>query len=75
MLVEPGDVQALAGAIGAAQRLDRYAVRRHAELTCWLDRMVDGYERCYDLVAGGATLAGGEDLHVRGTSLPTGRAS
>lgn len=53
VLVAPGDVAALATAVRAARRLDRVAVRRHAELTCGIDRMVDAYEACYaELVAG-----------------------
>ncbi|MEO9325403.1 glycosyltransferase family 4 protein [Nocardioides sp. C4-1] len=47
VLVEPGDQAALARAIRDARRLDRAAVRRHAERTCSLERMVDDYERCY----------------------------
>jgi glycosyltransferase involved in cell wall biosynthesis len=47
VLVEAGDIEALAGAVRAARRLDRAAVRRHAEATCSLDRMVDAYEDCY----------------------------
>lgn len=53
VLAEPGDVAALGLAVRAARRLDRAAVRRHAEATCSLERMVDAYERCYrSLVAG-----------------------
>ncbi len=54
ILVEPGDVAALARAVAAAQRLDRHVVRRHAERTCSSQRMVDGYERVYDRVVGGS---------------------
>ncbi len=46
-LVAPGDVDALAAALSRARRLDRRAVRRHAELTCGADAMIDAYERLY----------------------------
>ncbi|WP_246081940.1 glycosyltransferase family 4 protein [Nocardioides litoris] len=53
VLVAPGDVVALAGAVREARGLDRAAVRRHAERTCSLEVMVDGYERAYrELVHG-----------------------
>jgi glycosyltransferase involved in cell wall biosynthesis len=52
VLVEPGDVAALGHAIRAARRLDRPAVRRHAELPCSLAQMVDGYERSYASLVG-----------------------
>lgn len=52
VLVEPGDVDALAAAIPRAARLDRAAARRHAERTCSVETMVDDYERLYrDLAA------------------------
>lgn len=47
VLVPPGDVRALASAIDAATRLDRRAVRRHAEESGGLTRMVDDYEHRY----------------------------
>lgn len=47
VLVPPGDIDALAAAIPRASRLDRGAVRRHAERTCSVETMVDGYERLY----------------------------
>jgi glycosyltransferase involved in cell wall biosynthesis len=57
VLVEPGDVDALAAAVRAARRLDRLACRRHAELTCSIERMVDDYERCYRGVVDGPVAA------------------
>lgn len=57
VLVEPGDVDALARAVRAARRLDRAACRRHAELTCSLERMVDAYERCYEALLEGPVAA------------------
>jgi glycosyltransferase involved in cell wall biosynthesis len=47
VLVPPGDVDALAAAIPRSARLDRGAVRRHAERNCSVETMVDGYERLY----------------------------
>ncbi|SES45246.1 glycosyltransferase [Actinokineospora terrae] len=47
VLAEPGDVAGLAAAITAASGLDRRRVRAHAERTCSLTAMVDGYERLY----------------------------
>ncbi len=47
VLVPPDDVDALAAAIPRAARLDRAAVRRHAERTCSVETMVDGYELLY----------------------------
>ncbi|PPK66112.1 glycosyltransferase [Actinokineospora auranticolor] len=47
VLVDPGDVDGLAAAITRAAALDRERVRAHAERTCSLDAMVDGYERLY----------------------------
>ena len=47
VLADPGDVAGLAAAIDEAGRLDRRAARHHAELTCSVDAMVDGYERLY----------------------------
>lgn len=55
VLVEPGDVEALARAVRAARRLDRRVVRRHAEATCSLARMVDAYEESYRRLAAGPT--------------------
>jgi len=51
VLVAPGDTDALASAIDRAAGLDRRAARRHAERTCSIDAMVDGYERLYAEVA------------------------
>lgn len=51
VLVAPGDVDALAGAIRAAAHLDRAAARRHAVRTCSVEAMVDGYERIYHELA------------------------
>ena len=51
VLVAPGDVDALAGAIRAAAHLDRAAARRHAVRTCSVETMVDGYERIYHELA------------------------
>ncbi|WP_245155214.1 glycosyltransferase [Nocardioides sp. 1609] len=48
VLAPADDVDALAAAVLAAGRLDRRAVRAHAEATCSLTRMVDDYERCYE---------------------------
>jgi glycosyltransferase involved in cell wall biosynthesis len=52
ILVEPGDVEALAASIPAACRLSRAAARAHAEHNCSLHRMVDDYERLYARLAG-----------------------
>jgi glycosyltransferase involved in cell wall biosynthesis len=46
-LAAPGDVDALARAIRVATGRDRDGVRRHAERSCSLSRMVDEYERLY----------------------------
>lgn len=46
-LAEPGDVASLAEAVLVAATRDRAATRRHAELDCSLDRMLDEYEECY----------------------------
>lgn len=46
-LAAPGDVASLAGAMLRARSCDRGLVRRHAELHCSLERMVDDYERLY----------------------------
>ena len=46
-LVAAGDADALADAMHAARRLGRDAVRRHAELTCAVEAMIDAYERLY----------------------------
>jgi glycosyltransferase involved in cell wall biosynthesis len=51
VLVAPGDVDALAAAIPRAARLDRGTVRRHAERTCSVETMVDGYEHLYRQLA------------------------
>jgi glycosyltransferase involved in cell wall biosynthesis len=47
-LVDPGDVPALAAALGPACRLSRVAARRRALSTCSLDAMVDGYVELYE---------------------------
>jgi glycosyltransferase involved in cell wall biosynthesis len=47
-LVRPGDVEALAAAIGPAAALSRAAARRHAVRSCSLDAMVDGYAGLYE---------------------------
>lgn len=47
VLVGPGDLAALAGAIGRAATLERRQVRRHAVFRCSTRRMVDGYEELY----------------------------
>ncbi|GLZ42641.1 glycosyltransferase [Actinokineospora sp. NBRC 105648] len=51
VLAEPGDVEGLAAAISQASTLDRERARRHAERTCSLPAMVDGYERLYRSIA------------------------
>ena len=43
-LATPGDVDALAGAIRAAEGLDRRNARRRAERHCSIELMMDGYE-------------------------------
>jgi glycosyltransferase involved in cell wall biosynthesis len=50
ILVAADDVDALAGAVRAASRIDRGAVRRSAERNCSLASMVDGYESLYHRV-------------------------
>ncbi|WP_424186356.1 glycosyltransferase [Actinokineospora sp. G85] len=50
LLVEPGDIDALAAAITTVATLDRAAVRRRAEELCSVERMVEGYERLYRAV-------------------------
>ncbi|MEQ3553415.1 glycosyltransferase [Pseudonocardia nematodicida] len=47
VLATPGDVHGLADAIRAASRLSRTDARRHAETTCSVEVMLDGYERLY----------------------------
>ncbi len=47
VLTRPGDVDELAAAVVAARHLQRAVVRRHAERTCSLARMVDEYEYQY----------------------------
>ncbi len=47
VLAPAGDVDALAEAVGRAARLDRAAVRRHAEQTLDVRAMVAGYEALY----------------------------
>ena len=51
VLAPAGDVDGLAAAITAAAGLDRGAVRRHAEATCSIDSMIDGYEHLYQRLA------------------------
>ncbi len=48
LLVEPGDVAALARAILRAPALSRLCARRHAVSSCSFERMVEGYEELYD---------------------------
>jgi glycosyltransferase involved in cell wall biosynthesis len=48
VLVEPGNVEALATAAGAAVAMSRTAARRRAQTHCSLDRMLDGYEALYE---------------------------
>jgi glycosyltransferase involved in cell wall biosynthesis len=50
-LVAPGDVEALAAAIGTVERLSRASARRHAVEHCSLDRMVDRYTDLYETLA------------------------
>jgi glycosyltransferase involved in cell wall biosynthesis len=50
-LVAPGDVEALAEALGPARRLSRAAARRHAVDTCSIDAMVDRYVELYETLA------------------------
>ena len=50
-LVAPGDVEALAAALGPASRLSRATAREHAVRTCSLDVMVDRYVELYDSLA------------------------
>lgn len=55
-MVPADDIDALAGAIGDAARLPREAARRHAEVACSDDRMVDSYLELYDRVVGAPAL-------------------
>jgi glycosyltransferase involved in cell wall biosynthesis len=50
-LVAPGDVEALAAALGPASRLSRATAREYAERTCSLDVMVDRYVELYHSLA------------------------
>jgi glycosyltransferase involved in cell wall biosynthesis len=50
-LVAPGDVSALAAALGPASTLSRVAAREHAIRACSLDTMVDGYVALYQTLA------------------------
>ena len=50
-LVAPGDVEALAAALGPASRLSRATAREHAVRTCSLEAMVDRYVELYDSLA------------------------
>lgn len=55
-LVPPGDISALAHAMRNAALLDHRACRAHVAERFGMDRMLDGYERCYALaMAGGAS--------------------
>ncbi len=56
LLVEPGDVAAMAAAVPSALTLDRRAVRAHAERYLSLDRMVTRYERHYLRMTSGAAV-------------------
>ena len=49
-LARPGDVAALAAAIGEAATLDRRAVRAHARERLGIDAMGRGYEALYSRV-------------------------
>lgn len=67
-LVAPGDVGALAAGIRSAMSLDRANVRAHAERTCDVHRMVEGYLRLYrDCLAAGA----GADADAGAASGPS----
>ena len=57
ILVDPGDVRALAAAILDASALDRAAARERAVTACSADAMVDGYEQLYDELATAAGAA------------------
>jgi glycosyltransferase involved in cell wall biosynthesis len=46
-LVEPGDIDAAAAALGHAGELDRTACRRHAEAHLDLEAVIDAHERVY----------------------------
>lgn len=48
VLAAPGDVDALADAVASATRLDRAAVRAHAEAACSADRMITSYLDLYE---------------------------
>lgn len=52
-LATPGDVHALASAIGRAAALPRAGVRAHAEAGLGLDVMGEGYEALYDAILSG----------------------
>jgi glycosyltransferase involved in cell wall biosynthesis len=51
VLVDPGDVDALAAAIAVAAELPRARVREHAVRHCSLERMVDAYTELYGELA------------------------
>ncbi len=55
VLIEPGDVEALAAAIPAVEALDRTAVRRHAVAHLSHEQMVDRYDAIYRSIAGPVT--------------------
>jgi glycosyltransferase involved in cell wall biosynthesis len=46
-LVEPGDIDAAAAALGHASELDRTACRKHAEAHLDLEAVIDAHERVY----------------------------
>ncbi len=46
-LVEPGDIDAAAVALGHASELDRTACRKHAEAHLDLEAVIDAHERVY----------------------------
>ncbi|MFC4786496.1 glycosyltransferase [Nocardioides sp. MAHUQ-72] len=57
VLVDPGDVDALAAAVGDAAGRSRTTTRRHALEHCCLDRMLDDYEKLYVSTVSGADAA------------------
>lgn len=58
-LVAPGDVSAMAAAVGSVVQLDRRAVRSFAERTLSIDRTVTRYERHYRRLLSGSTWEAG----------------
>ncbi len=57
LLVPPGDVPALAAAMGRAAGLDGSACRQRIEQKFSVDRMLDGYETCYRAAIAGVKPA------------------